>query len=84
MYNKNENNNENNWQRAEELPRRTKMYVANTTGGLMLQTMLYLANHTSRAAVNTLIDMPPAPKSGKCSDQIDQTGLSISSDTAIA
>ncbi|XP_023167600.2 pancreatic lipase-related protein 2 [Drosophila hydei] len=39
------------------------MYVANTTGGLMLQTMLYLANHTSRAAVNTLIDMPPAPKS---------------------
>lgn len=42
-----------------------KMYVANTTGGLMLQTMLYLANHTSRAAVNTLIDLPPAPKSGK-------------------
>lgn len=41
------------------------MYVANTTGGLMLQTMLYLANHTSRAAVNTLIDLPPAPKSGK-------------------
>ncbi|EDW29699.1 GL14903 [Drosophila persimilis] len=39
------------------------MYVANTTGGLMLQTMLYLANHTSRAAVNTLIDLPPAPKS---------------------
>ncbi|EDW52995.1 pancreatic triacylglycerol lipase [Drosophila sechellia] len=39
------------------------MYVANTTGGLMLQTMLYLANHTSRAAVNTLVDLPPAPKS---------------------
>ncbi|XP_034480931.1 pancreatic lipase-related protein 2 [Drosophila innubila] len=39
------------------------MYVANTTGGLMLQTMLYLANHTSRAAVNTLIDLPPAAKS---------------------
>ncbi|XP_065362734.1 pancreatic triacylglycerol lipase [Calliphora vicina] len=39
------------------------MYVANSTGGLMLQTMLYLANHTSRAAVNTLIDLPPAPKS---------------------
>ncbi|XP_017022656.1 pancreatic triacylglycerol lipase [Drosophila kikkawai] len=39
------------------------MYMANTTGGLMLQTMLYLANHTSRAAVNTLVDLPPAPKS---------------------
>lgn len=37
--------------------------MANTTGGLMLQTMLYLANHTSRAAVNTLVDLPPAPKS---------------------
>ncbi|KAH8275908.1 hypothetical protein KR026_012470 [Drosophila bipectinata] len=39
------------------------MYVANTTGGLMLQTMLYLANRTSRATLNTLVDLPPATKS---------------------
>lgn len=38
------------------------MYIANSTGGLMLQTMLYLANQSSRA-VNTLYDFPPAPKS---------------------
>lgn len=44
------------------------MYVANTTGGLMLQTMLYLANRTSRATLNTLVDLPPATKSGKSSD----------------
>ncbi|XP_054729553.1 pancreatic triacylglycerol lipase [Anastrepha obliqua] len=39
------------------------MYISNSTGGLMLQTMLYLANQTSRAAVNTLVDLPPAQKS---------------------
>lgn len=50
------------------------MYVANTTGGLMLQTMLYLANHTSRAAVNTLIDLPPAPKSGKYQGERGMSG----------
>lgn len=50
------------------------MYVANTTGGLMLQTMLYLANHTSRAAVNTLIDLPPAPKSGKYQGEWGMSG----------
>ncbi|XP_013099645.2 pancreatic triacylglycerol lipase [Stomoxys calcitrans] len=38
------------------------MYVANSTGGLMLQTMLYLANHTNRAAMDTLIDLPPSTK----------------------
>ncbi|XP_061394239.1 pancreatic triacylglycerol lipase-like [Musca vetustissima] len=38
------------------------MYVANSTGGLMLQTMLYLANQTNRAAIDTLIDMPAAAK----------------------
>lgn len=50
------------------------MYVANSTGGLMLQTMLYLANHTSRAAVNTLIDLPPAPKSGKYQGEWGEKG----------
>ncbi|XP_017479648.1 PREDICTED: pancreatic triacylglycerol lipase-like [Rhagoletis zephyria] len=39
------------------------MYISNSTGGLMLQTMLYLANQTSRAAVNTLVDLPPSQKS---------------------
>uniref|UniRef100_A0A1B0FEN7 Lipase domain-containing protein n=1 Tax=Glossina morsitans morsitans TaxID=37546 RepID=A0A1B0FEN7_GLOMM len=28
------------------------MFISNTTGGLMLQTMLYLANHTTRTAVD--------------------------------
>ena len=40
------------------------MYIANSTGGLMLQTMLYLANQTSKVAVNSLMDMPPADKIG--------------------
>lgn len=40
------------------------MYIqmANSTGALMLQTMLYLANQTS----NSIYDLPPAQANGEC------------------
>lgn len=36
------------------------MFIANSTGGLMLQTMLYLAN---QSRINPIYDFPPAAKS---------------------
>uniref|UniRef100_A0A1A9X5G7 Lipase domain-containing protein n=1 Tax=Glossina brevipalpis TaxID=37001 RepID=A0A1A9X5G7_9MUSC len=46
------------------------MFISNTTGGLMLQTMLYLANHTTRMTDDTLNDLPAVttsdPNEVKC------------------
>ncbi|KAL9882889.1 pancreatic triacylglycerol lipase isoform 2-T3 [Glossina fuscipes fuscipes] len=46
------------------------MFISNTTGGLMLQTMLYLANHTTHTAVHSSNDLLAAttsdPNEVKC------------------